>query len=86
MGHIIKTGICFDSVSDSVPLRERMSRFGGFSGPYFPVFGVNTEIYRVTTRINSEYSKIRTRKTPKLDFFRLVINFSNLLFILRVLP
>ena len=63
-----------------------MSRSGGFSGPYFPVFGVNTEIYRVTTRINSEYSKIRTRKTPKLDFFRLVINFSNLLFILRVLP
>ena len=31
------------------------------SGPYFPVFGLNKEIYEVNLRIQSEYSKIRTR-------------------------
>ena len=35
-----------------------------FSGPYFPAFGLNTEIYGVNLnlRIQSEYRKIRTRK------------------------
>ena len=40
-----------------------------FSGPYFPVFGLNTEIYSVNLRIQSKYRKIRTRKTPHLDDF-----------------
>ena len=31
------------------------------SGPYFPVFGLNTEIYSVNLCIQSEYRKIRTR-------------------------
>ena len=30
------------------------------SGPYFPVFGLNTEIYGVNIRIQSKYRKIRT--------------------------
>ena len=29
------------------------------SGPYFPVFELNTEIYRVNLSIQSEYRKIR---------------------------
>ena len=33
-----------------------------FSGPYFPVFGLNAEIYRVNLPIQSEYWKTRTRK------------------------
>ena len=33
-----------------------------FSGPYFPVLGLNTEMYGVNLRIQSEYRKIRTRK------------------------
>ena len=33
-----------------------------FSGPYFPVFGLKTEIYGVNLRIQSEYRKVRTRK------------------------
>ena len=34
-----------------------------FSGLYFPVFRLNKEIYGVNLRIQSEYRKIRTRKT-----------------------
>ena len=33
-----------------------------FSGLYFPVFGLNTEIYGENLRIQSKYRKIRTRK------------------------
>ena len=33
-----------------------------FSGRYFPVFRLNTVIYFVNLRIESEYWKIRTRK------------------------
>ena len=33
-----------------------------FSGPKFPLFGLNTEIYEENLRILSEYKKIRTRK------------------------
>ena len=39
-----------------------MSKYGVFSGPYFPVFGLNTEIYSVNLRIQSAYRKLRTRK------------------------
>ena len=40
----------------------QMRKYGFFSGPYFPVFGLNTEIYGLNLRIQSEYWKIRTRK------------------------
>ena len=33
-----------------------------FSGLYFPVFGLNTEIYGENLRIQYKYRKIRTRK------------------------
>ena len=36
----------------------KVSKYGAFSGPYFPVFGLNTEILR----IQCEYRKMRTRK------------------------
>ena len=39
-----------------------VSKYDVFSGPYFPVFGLNL-------RIHSEYRKIRTEKTPYLDTF-----------------
>ena len=39
-----------------------MSEYGVFSGPYFSVFGRNTEIYGVILCIQSEYSKIWARK------------------------
>ena len=39
-----------------------LSKYGVFSGPHFPVFGLNTEIYYLNLRIQSEYRKIRSRK------------------------
>ena len=40
----------------------KVSKYGVFSGPYFPVFGLNTEIYGVNLRIKSKYRKLWTRK------------------------
>ena len=44
---------------------RNVSRYGVFSGPYFP-------IYEVSLRILSECGKIQTRKTPYLDTFHAV--------------
>ena len=44
-------------------------RIGSYSGPYFPSFGLNTDRYSVSLRIQSECVKIRTRKTPNTDTF-----------------
>ena len=40
-----------------------------FSGPYFPTFGLNTERYYASLRIQSECGKIRTRIIPNMDTF-----------------
>ena len=40
---------------------RKLSEYGVISGLYFPVFGLNTEIYGVKLRIQSRYRKIRTR-------------------------
>ena len=50
-------------------LREKCPNTEFFSGPYFPVFGMNTEIYGVNLRIQSEYSKIQTRKNSVFGYF-----------------
>ena len=57
----------------------KVSKYGDFSGPYFSVFRLNTEIYSVNLRIQSEYRKISvfspntgkygSEKTPYLDIF-----------------
>ena len=39
-----------------------MSKYGVFSGPYFPTFGPNTDRYFVSLHIQSECGKIRARK------------------------
>ena len=46
-----------------------MSKYRVFSGPYFPVFGLNTERYSVFLRIQSECRKIRTRKNSVFGHF-----------------
>ena len=51
----------------------KVSKYLVFSGKYFPVFGLNTEIYSGNLRIQSEYRKIRTRKTSYLDTFHAVL-------------
>ena len=46
-----------------------MSIYGVFSGPYFPAFGLNTEIYGLNLRIQSKYGKTRTRKDSVFGHF-----------------
>ena len=46
-----------------------MSKYGVFSGPYFPVFGLNTEIYGVN---GPNVGKYGPEKTPYLDTFHTV--------------
>ena len=48
-------------------------RIWNYSGPYFPLFGLNTERYGVSLHIQSECGKMRTRITPNTDAFHAVI-------------
>ena len=43
-----------------------------YSGLYFPAFGLNTDRYGVSLRIQSECGKIRTRITPNTNTFHAV--------------
>ena len=62
-------------------------RIRSFSGPYFPAFGLNTERYEVSLRIQSECGKIRTRKTPNKDiFYAVTISFLVTFFISAFYP
>ena len=47
----------------------KVSKYGVFSGPHFPVFGLNSEIYSVNLPTQSEYRKIRTRKNSVFRHF-----------------
>ena len=40
-----------------------------FSGSYFPLLGLNTEIYGVNIRIKSKYGKMRIRKNSIFGHF-----------------
>ena len=51
----------------------KVSKFGVFSGPYFPAFGLNTEIYGVNLHIQSEYRKIRIRKNSEFGHFSRIV-------------
>ena len=46
-----------------------MSIYGVFPGPYFPVFGLNTEICRINFCIQSESGKMQTRKNSVFGHF-----------------
>ena len=48
---------------------SKVSKYGVFPGPYFPVFELNMEIYSVNLRIQSKYRKIRTRKNSVFGHF-----------------
>ena len=54
---------CSAGFSSKTSTSRKMSEYGVFSGPYFPVFWLNGEISRVNLRIQSKYEKIRTRKS-----------------------
>ena len=48
---------------------SKVSKYVFFSGPYFPLFGLNTKVYGVNLSIQSKCWKMPTRKTPYLDIF-----------------
>ena len=50
----------------------KVSKYWVFSGPYFPAFGLNTEKYSVSLRIQFECGKIRTRKNSVFGHFHTV--------------
>ena len=47
----------------------KVPKYRFFSGPDFLIFGLNTEIYGVNLRIQSEYRKIRTRNNSTFGHF-----------------
>ena len=47
----------------------KVSKYGVFSGRYFPAFELNTERYPVFLRIQSECGKIQTRKNSIFGHF-----------------
>ena len=47
----------------------KVPKYGDISGSYFPVFGLNSEIYSVNLGIQSEYRKIRTEKSSVFGHF-----------------
>ena len=49
-------------------MREKRSILS-YSGPHFPAFGLNTERYEASLRIQSECGKTRNRITPNTDTF-----------------
>ena len=58
-----------DTLRENVQIRS-------FSGTHFPAFGLSTEIYGIDLLIHSKYGKIQTRKSPYLDTFHAMINFT----------
>ena len=46
-----------------------MSKYEVTSGPYFPAFGLNTDIYSVNLSIQSKYRKMRTRNNSAFGHF-----------------
>ena len=57
------------SSKSKIVLREKYPNMEFFSGPYFPAFGLNTERYGVSHRIQSECGKIRTWKNSVFGHF-----------------
>ena len=58
----------------------KVSKYGVIYGPYFLVFGLNTEIYPVNLRILSGYRKIKENK----HFSRSAFYFNSILFMVQV--
>ena len=60
-----------------------MSKYGVFSGLYFPAFGLNTEDHSV---FSPHAGKYRPEKTPYLDIFHTMYAFEFVLSFLRIGP
>ena len=49
-------------------------RIWSFSGPHFPALRLNVERYEIAHCIQSEWEKMRTRKTPNTVTFHAVLD------------
>ena len=58
----------------SFSIAWKVSKYGVFSDSYFPAIGLNTEIYSVKLRIQSECGKIRTRKNSVFWHFLCIVH------------
>ena len=72
--YVASTGKCRLLTSSKTPVNIhiaawKVSKYGVFSGPYFPAFGLNTERYGVPLRIKSKCGKIRFRKNSAFGHF-----------------
>ena len=63
---------CYNKKTKTKKKLRKVSKYGVIPGPYFPVFGVTTEIYGVNLRIRYGCRKIWIKITPYLDTFRAV--------------
>ena len=61
-------------------------RIRSYSSLYFPTFGLNTERYGVSLRIQSEGGKMRTGITPNTDSFHAVAGTNEIYLLLTTLP
>ena len=68
-----EVGLLNGSISKCVYLVSKVSKFKVFSGLYFPIFELNTDIYSLSLRSQYEYWKIQTRKTSNSGTFHAVI-------------
>ena len=50
----------------------KVPKYGVSSGPYFSVFGLNTEIYGANVVFSLHSEKYGPEKTPYLDYFHAV--------------
>ena len=48
---------------------KSVQKYRVISGPYFPIFGLNAEIFHANLCIQSEYRKIRTRNNSVFGHF-----------------
>ena len=55
-------------------------RIRSYSGQHFPPFGLNTERYEVSFRIQPKCEKTRTRITPNTDTFQAVLHTVKMVF------
>ena len=62
---------------------KSVHKYGVFSGPYFPVFGLNTEIYGVNSVSSRNTRKFGPENTPYLDAFHAVFKIVTLLIFRR---
>ena len=66
---ILSTFMKILALCNSLITLWKVSKYGVFSGLYFPVFGLNTDIYFVNLCINYGCRKIRTRKNSVFGHF-----------------